>query len=33
MAGSGLGLGEEFDEKREHLVAVLAGEAEGELGA
>ena len=32
MAGSGLGLGEQFDEQREHLVAVLAGQAEGELG-
>jgi hypothetical protein len=26
-------LDELFDEQREHLVAVLAGEAEGDLGA
>ena len=32
MAGSGVGLGEEIDEQGEYFVAVLAGEAEGELG-
>mgnify|MGYP001554784222 CR=1 FL=1 len=28
-----MGLGEEFDEQGEHLIAVLTGESEGELGA
>ena len=32
MIGSGLGLDERFDDQGEHLVAVLASQAEGELG-
>ena len=32
MAGSGVGLDQQLDQQREHFVAVLADEAEGQLG-